>query len=309
MKILFLGAGGVGGYFGARLFQAGASVGFLVRERRASQIASKGLVVESPHGNFTISAQAHTLQTTGVDALKGADLIALSPKAYDLEDAIDSIRPALDGRAFILPLLNGVAHMERLDSVFGADRVLGGVAHVAAALSSDGVIRQLNPLHSLTIGPRSPGQEEAARAFHGLCEKAHFDAIYSNDIEQSLWDKWTFLATLAGSTTLGRSGVGAITASGEGSALMKRMYQECLDVAKAFGKPVGEPAQAKALGILMQPGSDFTASMLRDLLAGQRTEHEHILGEMVRRAQAKGIDAPMMTASYVHMLAETGSNV
>ncbi|HSG20035.1 MAG TPA: ketopantoate reductase C-terminal domain-containing protein, partial [Burkholderiaceae bacterium] len=204
-----------------------------------------------------------------------------------------------------LPLLNGVAHMDQLDATFGAPRVLGGVAHIAATLSKAGVVRQLNPLHILTMGHREPAQAPLARAFFEACKAASFDAIYSEDITQTLWDKWTFLATLAGSTTLFRSGVGAVTAKPEGAALMTRMYGECLAVAAAFGQPVGEAAQEKARGILMAPGSDFTASMLRDLLGNQRTEHEHILGDMARRATAKGIDAPLITAAYIHMVAET----
>jgi 2-dehydropantoate 2-reductase len=301
MKILILGAGGVGGYFGGRLIQSGTDVSFLVRPGRAAQLAADGLQVESPHGNFRVAAKAIT-----AEQLHGEwDLIVLSPKAYDLDDAIETLRPAMTQKACLLPLLNGVAHMDQLDATFGAPRVLGGVAHIAATLSKAGIVRQLNPLHILTMGHREPAQAPLARAFFDACKAANFDAIYSEDITQTLWDKWTFLATLAGSTTLFRSGVGAVTAKPEGAALMTRMYGECLAVAAAFGQPVGEAAQEKARGILMAPGSDFTASMLRDLLGNQRTEHEHILGDMARRATAKGIDAPLITAAYIHMVAET----
>jgi 2-dehydropantoate 2-reductase len=301
LKLLILGAGGVGGYFGGRLIQSGTDVSFLVRPGRAAQLAADGLQVESPHGNFQVTAKAIT-----ADQLHGDwDLIVLSPKAYDLDDAIETLRPAMAQTACLLPLLNGVAHMDQLDATFGAHRVLGGVAHIAATLSKAGVVRQLNPLHILTMGHREPAQATLARAFFEACKAANFDAIYSEDITQTLWDKWTFLATLAGSTTLFRSGVGAVTAKPEGAALMTRMYGECLAVATAFGQPVGEAAQDKARGILMAPGSDFTASMLRDLLGDQRTEHEHILGDMARRATAKGIDAPLITAAYIHMVAET----
>lgn len=301
MKILILGAGGVGGYFGGRLIQSGADVCFLVRPGRAAQLAADGLRVESPHGNFQTAAKAVTADQLHDDW----DLIVLSPKAYDLDSAIETLRPAMGGRACLLPLLNGMAHMDRLDDAFGADRVLGGVAHIAANLSKEGVVRQLNPLHILTMGHRELSQAPLARAFFEACDAAAFDAIYAQDVTQTLWDKWTFLATLAGSTTLFRSGVGAVTAKPEGAALMARMYGECLAVAAAAGQPVGETAQDKARGILMAPGSDFTASMLRDLLANQRTEHEHILGDMARRAAAKGMDAPLITAAYIHMVAET----
>ena len=124
------------------------------------------------------------------------------------------------------------------------------------------------------------------------------------DIIQSMWDKWSFLATLAGSTVLFRNSVGAITDTSWGAELMLRMYKECLDVADASGHKVSNKAEKKALGILMEPGSDFTASMLRDLLTGAPTEHEHILGNLVKTGKQFNIDMPLISAAYVSAVAE-----
>lgn len=303
MRILILGAGGVGGYFGSRLIESGADITFLVRPARAEVIRSLGLRIESPHGNFAVQPKLVTQSELSPDY----DLVALSPKAYDLDDALQAIGPALGDSACLLPLLNGVAHMERLDQRFGRDRVMGGVAHIAATLSPEGVVRQLNPLHILTVGARAQAHAPLAQSFYSACQRAAFDSVYSDTIDQSLWDKWSFLATLAGSTTLFRSGVGAVTASTMGAQLMRRMYSECLAVAQASGQAVSAAAQEKALEILMAPGSAFTASMLRDLLGGNRTEHEHILGEMARRAEQFHLDAPLIAAAYIHMVAETSS--
>ncbi|NBT75112.1 MAG: 2-dehydropantoate 2-reductase [Betaproteobacteria bacterium] len=308
MNILILGAGGVGGYFGARLIEIGADVHFLVRPQRAERLRSEGLQILSPHGDFRVDAKVMTeeeLQKNGPPC--EFDLALLSPKAFDLEGALKTLRPAIGARTCLLPLLNGVAHMSRLDELFGRDRVLGGVAHIAATLTPEGAVKQLTPMHILTEGARSPAHEGLAHSFFTLCQRAQFTSVYAENIEQALWDKWTFLATLAGSTTLCRAGVGSITASAEGAAFMRRMYDECLEVAKRSNQSVSDAAQEKALAILMEPGSGFTASMLRDLLSGGRTEHEHILGDMVHRAHDLGIDAPLMGAAYVHMLAESAS--
>ncbi|GAP35077.1 2-dehydropantoate 2-reductase [Piscinibacter sakaiensis] len=293
MKILILGAGGIGGYFGAQLLRSGADVSFLVRERRRAAIAAQGLRIESPHGDFTV----HPTLVTAADARPVYDLVLLSPKAYDLDDALASLEGAL-GAAALLPFLNGLDHLEQLDRRYGRERVLGGVAQIAATLTAEGVVRQMSPLHSLTVGARDPAHAALARAFIAACAKAPFDSLLSEDITQALWDKWTFLATLAGMTTVCRGSIGEIVATAHGRALAERMYAECLAVAAASGQPVGEAARQRALGLLTAVGSPFTASMLRDLEAGQRTEHEHILGAMAARGQALGLPMDLVRLAY-----------
>lgn len=296
MKILILGAGGVGGYFGAHLIRVGADVTFLVRAKRKALIDAKGLCVETPRGNFAVPAKTVTSEALTPDY----DLIVLAPKSYDLDDAILSLENAL-GQAVILPFLNGLDHLDVLDARFGRQRVMGGVAHIAATLTDEGAIRQLTDMHSLTVGARHEAHEKLARAFMELCGQAPFDSVLADDIEQVLWDKWVFLAALAGMTTLCRGSVGEIMATPYGKRITKEMYRECGDVAGAFGHPVAQAARDKALGMLTAEGSPFTASMLRDLLSGQRTEHEHILGAMARRGEAQGLGMPLMRMAHTHM--------
>ena len=300
MKILILGAGGVGGYYGARLIEAGADITFLVREKRLQSLRANGLQVESPHGDLSLQVKAVTAQTVTPEY----DLIVLAPKAYDLDAALASIGNAVGDKAVLLPFLNGVTHMGKLDERYGRARVIGGVAHIAAMLSDSGVVRQLTKLHSLTVGHRHEAHEALARDFFALCEIAKFDSSYSENVEQVLWNKWTFLATLAGATTLFRGSVGKIAAAANGDRLVRRMYAECLTVADTSRFAVSADEQRKALRTLTEPGSPFTASMLRDLLSGQRTEHEHILGEMVRMAKAKELDVPLVSAAFCHMEVE-----
>ncbi|MCZ8250922.1 MAG: 2-dehydropantoate 2-reductase [Hylemonella sp.] len=296
MKTLILGAGGIGGYFGARLIQAGADVTFLVREARQQLIERAGLQIETPDGQFSV--QPHTVTAATVQA--DYDLIVLAPKAYDLDDALASLARA-DARGAILPFLNGLDHLRVLDARYGRARVLGGVAHIAATITPTGAVKQLSALHRLTVGARDPAHEALARDFFALCQQAAFDSAYSEDIEQVLWNKWVFLATLAGMTTVCQGTVGEILATPEGEALTRQMFAECCAVAAAQGQAISVEEQGKALAMLTQKGSAFTASMLRDLHGGQRTEHEHILGDMVRRGGSAGVKVDLLRLAWTHM--------
>ncbi|MDL2336703.1 MAG: ketopantoate reductase family protein [Pseudomonadota bacterium] len=296
-KLLFLGAGGVGGYFGARLIEAGVDVSFLVRPTRAALLAEHGLKVSSPHGDLALPVRCVTRDTVRPEY----DLVLLAPKAYDLDDALDSIAPALAPETFVMPFLNGLAHMDVLDARFGAHRVIGGVAHIAATLDADGSVRQLNPIHALTAGGRNAATQRAAAEFVALCEPAKFDAALSTDIVATLWEKWTFLATLAGITTLMQGSIGQVMATTHGESLARRLYAECLAVAERSGYPVQQKVQARSLRMLTDRDSSLTASMLRDLQAGSRTEHDHVLGDLVRRAQLQGVDTPLLAAAYCHL--------
>lgn len=301
MKILILGAGGVGGYFGAMLIRAGADVTFVLRDGRRRLVREQGLRIEAPQESFTVFPRCLGSEELAPDY----DVIMLAPKAFDLDDALASVAGASD-RGALLPFLNGVNHIELLDRRYGRERVMGGVAHIAAMLTAAGAVKRLSDLHSLTVGPRHAAQEASARDFIALCAGAGFDSQLAGNIEQVLWDKWVFLATLAGMTTLCQGSVGEIVATPRGAALASRMFAECCDVAGRCGFAVGEAARGKALAMLTQPGSAFTASMLRDMRSGQRTEHEHILGEMLRRGDALGVACDLLAMAYTHMAVHSG---
>lgn len=302
MKILVLGAGATGGYFGGRLAQAGAEVTFLVRERRAAQLAADGLVVRSPHGDFTVRAR-YVKQS---EVRPEYDLVLLTCKAYDLDSALESIRPALGPAAHLLPLLNGLAHLDRLDAELGAPRVLGGTCHIAGTMTPAGEIRQLTPLHRIAYGLR-PGTSPDARAklaaLHAAYQRTSIDAVLADDIMLELWEKYILLTTLATMTCLMRASVGDIMATGEGEALMEETLQACVRTAAAAGHVPREKALAGARKFLFERGSAFTASMLRDMESGQRTEGDHIVGDMLRRARAAGVDPGPLRAAYAHLQA------
>ena len=296
MKILMLGAGGVGGYFGARLFEAGSDITFRVRPKRAEIMSQQGLIVETP--SQTIRIQPHLV--TKDKLFENYDLVMLSPKAYDLEDALETVK-TVPGIPLYLPLLNGFDHLKRMDDEFGRDRVMGGVAHIAAELTEKGVVRQLNSLHRFTFGIRHACQDHLAAKLAQFADQAAFDSVYSENIEQSLWDKWTFLATLAAMNTLMRANVGVIESMEFGGQATQRMFEECCSIAEKSGFPISEMVRAQSLGILRKENSDFTASMLRDLESGYRTEHEHIIGSMLRRGKQAKLDCPSLQLAYTQM--------
>ena len=299
MKILNVGEGGVGGYFGARLINAGADVTFLLREARHRKIQAEGLVIETPKETFTVRPKTVTR-----DQLKPEyDLIVLAPKAYDLDDSLESVEGA-SARGAFLPFLNGLAHIKRLDEKFGRDRVMGGVAQIAGTITPTGAVRQLTDLAALTVGPRSPAHAALAKAFYDLCENAGFDRTYSENIEQNLWDKWIFLATLAAMTTLFGGTVGEIVAAPWGAEMMTKAFAECCAIAQAHGFPMREGARERSAGLLTKPGSGFAASMLRDMRAGNRTEHDHILGDMIAHGMERTVPCDLLKAAHTHLFVE-----
>ena len=308
MKILVLGAGATGGYFGGRLAQAAhlgkadIDVTFLVRPKRAEILRARGLNVESPQGSFGIPVQ--TVVHTELKPVH--DLILLSCKAYDLESSILSIYPGMRPDTYVLPLLNGLAHFDRLDAEFGAARVLGGCCHIAGNLTPEGLVRQMSDLQRITFGVR-PQNNAGARAVLDKLNAAYqatpVDINYSEDVLQDIWEKYVLLASLAGMTCLMRGAVGDIAAAEGGPALMRRMLDECVAAARHADKTPRPQALDITTTTLTQPGSTFTASMLRDLESGGRTEAAHVVGDMLARARAAGGDATMLQAAWVHLQA------
>lgn len=297
MRILILGAGGTGGYFGGRLAEAGADVTFLVRERRAERLATDGLLVESSFGD--IRQPVKTLVAPAES--EPFDLAILTCKAYDLDDAMQAIAPYLATDGAVLPLLNGVRHVPRLIERFGEARVLGGSCHIAATLTPDGVIKHLNDWHKLTVGELVGERSARVDAIAEVAGKAKLDVQVSEGIEQALWDKLVFLASLAAATCLMRGSVGEIARTRDGKKIVGRLIDECAAVAAAAGHPPADDHLARARRQLTDEASDFTASMLRDLQGGGRIEADHIVGDLVERADAAGVAAPYLKAAYCHL--------
>lgn len=298
MKILVLGAGAIGGYFGGRLVEAGADVTFLVRPKRRDQLAASGLVIESPLGNARIAAKA-------VDAgeLKpGYEIVLLTCKAYDLDAAMDAIAPAVTGDCAIVPMLNGLAHLDRLDARFGRERVMGGTCHINVTLAPDGTVRHMEPLNRIFFGERDGSRSPRALALEAAFARTSIGWRHSEDILQEMWSKIVFLASLAATTSLFRGNVAEILAAPGGKEWVARCFEANLAIAAAEGH--APPAQAVEAGRtrLLTPGPQ-ASSMMRDMEAGKPVEADHIIGHMLSLARKHGIDDLPLSLSYTHLKA------
>jgi 2-dehydropantoate 2-reductase len=290
MRILVIGAGAVGGYFGGRLLEAGRSVTFLVRPRRAAELATSGLIIKSSKGNATLE---HPPTVLAENLHQSFDLILLSCKAYDLDSAMASFAAAVGPETLILPLLNGMRHLDVLAARFGRDRVLGGQCVIAATLDNDHAVVHLNDSHELAFGELNGTLSDRV---HGIAEEmadATFESHLSDQIVQEMWEKWVFLAALAGSTCLMRAAIGDILQAAGGRKIVLDLLDECRLAAQANGHPPRPVFLERARVTLTTTGSPLTASMLRDIERDAPIEADHIIGDMIRRRAHA--DAPTNT--------------
>jgi 2-dehydropantoate 2-reductase len=303
MRILVVGAGATGGYFGGRLIEAGRDVTFLVRPRRAAELAASGLVIKSAAGNLTVPSPPTVL----ADALDTPfDLILLSCKAYDLDSAIAAFAPAVGPQTAIVPLLNGMRHLDVLDTHFGRQRVLGGQCYIAATLDQDRAIIHLNNDHELSFGERDSGRSTRIDAISGEMAGVLFKARASEQILQEMWEKWVFLATLAGGTCLMRAAIGDIVAAPGGKDFMLGLLEECRAVAQVNRHSPRDAFIERYRVALTAEGSTLTASMLRDIERGAAIEADHIIGDLIQRGgdiSLRPSGASRLRLAYAHLKA------
>jgi 2-dehydropantoate 2-reductase len=298
MRILVVGVGGIGGYFGGRLAQAERDVTFLVRPARAARLAKTGLCIESPHGNYHNPAP---VLVTADKLDRPFDLILLSCKAYDLASAIDSFAPAVGPATLILPLLNGMDHIDVLDARFGREKVLGGLCQISAGLDAEGRVQHFNDIHNLVFGDRDGADSARVRAVERAFSGALFTPRRSLDIVREMWEKWVFIAVCAGITCLMRSAVCDVIQGG-GAGIVSALFDECAAIAAANGFPPGEALAKQRETFLLSPKSTLMASMLRDVECGQATEGEHILSALLERAE-RPEEAPVLALAAIHLRA------
>ena len=302
MRILILGAGAVGGYFGGRLVQAGADVTFLVRAQRAQQLERTGLVIKSPLGDAQMA-----VRTVLQDKVKpDYDMVILSCKAYDLDASIAAVGGAVGPDTLILPLLNGMAHLARLEQAFGGARVLGGTCYIASTLAANGTIHQLAQFQGVRCGLRADNPGRAAGLLQELGQayaRVSVKCSASTNIEQDMWEKFVMLASLAAVTCLMRASIGEILTAEDGEALIREALDACIAAAGAAGHAPAAKSVQQTQSMLLEHGSALTASMLRDIEAGGPIEADHIVGDMLRQARAAGADARVLAAAYCHLQA------
>ncbi len=297
MRILVVGAGSTGGYFGGRLAEAGRSVTFLVRPARARQLRADGLRILSPHGDVTL---APTLVVSGED-FAPFDVILLTVKAFSLETALADLAPAVGPQTMILPVLNGMRHMERLAERFGEKAIVGCVCKVATVLDDQGRIRQLTKLQDLAYGELSGARTPRILDLDRLMQGAGFDARLSPTIRREMWEKWILLATLGAITCLMRGTVGEIAAAPGGTDFVLSLLDEVSAVAGKVGEKPSDSFLAATKAQLTEAGSSLTSSMYRDLLQNRPVEAEQIVGDLLARAGRAGLAAPLLAAAFAHL--------
>jgi 2-dehydropantoate 2-reductase len=299
VRTLVVGAGATGGYFGGRLLEAGRDVTFLVRPARAEQLRRTGLVLRSRFGDARLTAPT----LLAADLRDPFDLVILAVKAYGLDAAIIPLGPAVGPGTMVLPLLNGLRHLDALDRRFGPGRVLGGLCAIAATLGPDGEVVHLNDKHLLVFGERAGGRSPRTDAVAELTAPANMVSKASEAVLHGMWEKWVMLAALAGITCLMRAAVGDVAAAPGGRDLILQLLGETATVAAAHGFEPRPSFLDQARAMLLEPGSGFTASMLRDVERGGPTEGDHVLGDLVARADARGVPVPLLRAAYCHVRA------
>jgi 2-dehydropantoate 2-reductase len=298
MRILVVGAGAVGGYFGGRLLQARRDVTFLVLPKRAEQIRAQGLRIISPrHGDFTVRPKV----ITAAQIASPYDVIFLSVKSYNLAGAIDDFAPAVGPQTVIFPVLNGMHHMDALTQRFGEHALLGGVCFVSTEVDSQGQIVQLADFQSLTYGELAGKKTSRIEAVHQVFSGAGFDTAISGDILRDMWQKWVWLASVGAITCLLRGNIGEIAAVPGGAELSLSVLRECAAIAGACGYPMSETFLAEKGPQLTAVGSPLTSSMYRDLTEQARVEVDTILGDLIERGRKHSVSAPIVQAALVSL--------
>ena len=297
MRILVVGAGALGGYFGGRLKAAGRDVTFLVRPRRAAQLAKTGLAIRSPMGDLELPEPP----TVAAENLhEPFDLILLSCKSYDLQSAMDSFAKAVGPNTAILPLLNGMKHVDLLNARFGAGAVLGGQCLISATLDPEGRILHLNQMHLLSFGEQNGSKSARVEKMAALLPGAGFDAHLSTAIMQEMWEKWAFIAAAAGIGCLMRGTFGDIVTAG-GGHFGADLFGECCAIAAANGFPPGATAVERSRSMITAPGSPIAPSMLRDIERGAPIEADHIVGDLIHRGGNQRDAFPLLQIAYAHL--------
>ncbi len=299
MKILCLGAGALGGYFGGWLAENGADVTFLVRPARKAALDRAGLRIESPVGPLR-----RPIRTLTQDQIATPfDLVLLSAKSYDLDTAIAAIRPAMGPRSAVLPILNGIQHIDRLVTEFGRDRVLGGLAKIQATLGPDGTVLHMNDWVDLVFGELDGRMSERATTFAALFPKPQVKAAAVPDIQFQMWRKLVHLGTVAALTTLTRQALGALQSTPDGPQLIDSTLLAAAGIAAAEGHPLPAPLLEETRATFRKSGATYKASMLRDMEKGGLTEGTHILGYLAGRADAHGIANPIFRIAAANVAA------
>ncbi len=296
MKILILGAGAIGGFFGAHLMKSGANVSFLVREKRKDELKKSGINIFSINGELKVNPKLLDKNLSG----QHFDVIILTNKSYDLIESIREIKPYVN-KTVIIPLLNGMAHYEILDKEFGKEKIFGGTAYISTAMNNYGSIQQITSRASIKFGPRTQKNINIANEFYEICKETEFECDFSDHIELDLWRKYVLIGATAASTVLFQKSLGEISATTYGKSLIIEIHEECKKIVLSKGYDIGIEATNYNLKLITDKGSLLKASMLRDFESGKKTECEHILGYLIELAERNNLQCDLIKAAHTRI--------
>ena len=282
-----MGAGGVGGYFGARLAQAGHEVAFIARGKHLEALKAKGLSLKSPLGDANLKVKA----SENPGDLGQADVVLFAVKLWDTESAAQRIRPLVEEGGVVIPFQNGVESIARIGKVLGPERMMGGAAYIAARIGEPGVIVQTGPIARLRFGITQPSQRKAAEGFLAACKDAKIDAELANDIERVLWEKFVLLVAVSATTAVTRKTIGVVRTDPDLRWLLETLMRETWTVGRKRGVALGDDLVAKTLAQADSFTPDMRASMAADLEAGGKLEAPWLSGAVARMAREAGIEA------------------
>jgi 2-dehydropantoate 2-reductase len=295
MRIAVMGTGGVGGYFGARLAQAGHDVAFVARGRHLAAMRERGLRISSAHGDVHVPRPA---LTDDPGSLEAVEAVLFAVKLWDTELAAEQLRPLLSRGGVVVPFQNGVESIERVAAVVGAEKVMGGVAYIAASIAEPGIIAHTGTMARLLLGPLDPSQQNAADMLLAACQSAGVDVTLSADIRRAIWEKFVFLASLSGLTSVARQPLGVLRSDVDSRAIFEAAMREVWSLGRVRGIGLGDEFIAEQMAFLDRLPHEMTSSMHKDLIAGNRLEAPWLSGAVARMAKDRGLEAPVHATLY-----------
>ncbi len=295
MRIAVMGAGGVGGYFGAQLARAGHEVAFVARGRHLAALRERGLTVESAVG--PVQAMA-VVATEDLGELAPVEVVMYCVKLWDVEATAAAVAPLLAAGGVVIPFQNGVESHEMLMRALGAERVAGGVAQIGAVIRAPGVIAHIGTMAKLRVGAFGGGQQERLREFVAAGKAAGIDIEYVDDIRRALWEKFVFLVAMSGATALARQPIGVVRADADLRAVLAASMRETVAVAATQGVAFDEHFVDRQMAFVDNLPAEMRTSMLNDLVAGNRLEAPWLAGAVARMAAAAGVPAPVNATIY-----------
>src|SRR5689334_23045725 len=293
MRIAIIGAGGVGGYFGARLQQAGADVHFVARGSHLAAMRRDGLTVESPLGDIHLPKVNVTENPADVGP---ADMVWLSVKLWDMEGAVKSMRPLIGPDTGIISFQNGVQKDDILRSAFGDAAVMGGVAYIATNIDRPGVIKHTGTMQRLIFGEYDGRRSKRAETLLDFAVRGGINAELSDDVRKAIWEKFVFLVALSGSTTTMREPIGPIRSNPRSRRFLSELMRETVAVGRALGVALPADFADQRLAFVDTLPHEMTSSMHHDLKAGKRLEVPWLSGGVAQLGEKTGVPTPMNRA-------------